>query len=848
MNHYLRVCLFLVLMVSCGGSEQEDLHLNSTAQEDLPNDAVQAADPVASRPSKIRRSTEPSPAPTLDGPSFRLLVLGLSRNGPQAGVWVRSCPESLWQSSKNQEAWANQGTPSQEVLQLPTYQTLGDGVAKLLIPDSEPIIVVAEKDGRWVWQRIEFAKDGAIIRLLFPDEASFALRVIDQDGKPAVGVPVLPFLGARISMDIDIDTGTEIRFSRFPDGLVYLSDIKIFRDIAERMDKSMAEDAGQEVPAAAPLRAYADLLLLEDMFVDLPLPTPDGVIDFQLGPTGSLRVDIIGIDGAHGLASIHGSAETPYFYGTTVKDLAFQNGVLEVPYVGLGLDLNIAIQLEGESGLRRLNVTGPQNAGEQVQATLTIDPTMVISGRLLDSRGRPITGKRVQRAIERSEWDEELEPPMLNVFAGQGYSRSHELSLDEDGRFRAIVNFEKFGEKVYAVQIQFANKAVSWTGDLPIGNGETKLGDLQLETGPALLAGRVINSKGEGIADAKLTLEFERPFRNRTQWMEYPGAPLLSGKDGSFRVPYSYDRGVGRLIARHDSYSQKTPLPVQSGNMSVELRMQMGGELLLTYSAPEGYSDYNLHLTLTGPEGLVTSEPESGYFSKDLSHFRYRGIPPGEYRVALKSEDFKEELLVIPGVFIEAGKLCEDPRLHDVNLASALREIEVVVRNERGEAQSEFNLYVVQEGDAEYLPGVGRLFSFWAPVQSKFDVEVFSDEFGLGSAKNIGSSVDLELHGMQSVHLKVADGMNLDTPGGRVHLMISRDPGLSSFDYMFMPWNPIPVDANRSYTSPIPGPGRYTLYWYQGMPNRMGGHKTSLVLSADDLTGTVVVHPPDDFP
>jgi len=845
MNLYLRACLLLVLIVSCGGSEQEVFLPESTTQEEAPDDAIKSADSVASKPSEVQRSTDSSPLQAIDGSSFRILVLGLSRNGPQADVAVRSCPESLWQSQANQAAWANQGSPSQEVLQLPTYRTLGDGVAKFPTPDSEPIIVVAERDGRWVWQRIENAKDGTMMRLLFPDEASFALRVIDQDGKPAVGVPVLPFVGPRISMDIE--TGTEIRFSRAPDALVYLSDIKFFRDVAESMSKRMAEDAGHEVPPPAPLRAYADLLLIEDMFVELPLPTPKGVIDFQLGPTGSLRVDIVGIDDAAGVASIHGTADAPYFYGTSAKGLAFQNGVLEVPYVGLGLDLNIAIQLEGESGKRRIHVAGPQSAGEHVQATLVIDPTMIVSGRLLDSRGRPITGKRVNRAVESSSRDKKITPPALIVFAGQRWPRSHELSLDENGRFRAIVNFEEFGEKVYAVQIQFANKALSWTGELPMGPGETDLGDVQLDAGPVLLAGRVVNPKGEGIAGVELTLEFERPWQNRTLWMEYPGASLVSAKDGGFRVPYSYDRGAGRMTARHDAYSQKDPFLVQSGDMDIELPMEMGGELLLTYSAPDGYNDYGLQLILSGPEGVLEAEPDDGYFSQDLSYFRYRGVPPGEYRVALKSDNFKEELLVITGVLIEAGKLCEDARLHEVDLSPTLREISVAIRNQRGEAQSDFDLYVVQDGDAEYLPGLGYQQSFWAPVQAKFDVEVFSEEYGLGSAQNIGSAVDIELFGLQSAHLKVADDVNLDTAGGRLHLTLSREPRLDSFDYKFMPWDPQPIDASRTFSSPIPGPGRYTLHWHKGKPDRMGGASTSLVLTAEDLEGTIVVHPPDDF-
>ena len=134
MNHYLRACLLLVLIVSCGGSEQEALLPESATQEEVPDDAIKSADSVAAQPSDIQRSTEPSSTQVIDGSSFRILVLGLSRNGPQAGVSVRRCPESLWQSQDNQAAWTNQGSPSQEVLQLPTYRTLGDGVAKLPPP------------------------------------------------------------------------------------------------------------------------------------------------------------------------------------------------------------------------------------------------------------------------------------------------------------------------------------------------------------------------------------------------------------------------------------------------------------------------------------------------------------------------------------------------------------------------------------------------------------------------------------------------------------------------------------------------------------------------------------------
>jgi len=845
MKPYLHAALFVLVTAGCSKSATE------VSESPIPESSTQSSMEANLEPAtlaspaqqKLQRSTEESSKAVT--PTFRLLLFGLSRGGPQANVKVRVCKESFWLSESNQNAWSTQSKPSEQILQLPFTMSGGDGIVPIPVPTSEAIMVVAERNGRWIWQRFEQAKADAIVPMAFPDEASFGVRVLDQDGNPAPGVSVQPFVGAMSTMEIE--TGAENRLSRTPDGIVFLSDIKLFRDITKDMSARFAKDAGQEPPPPPPLRAYANILSIESMFVDLPLPATQGFIDLHLGPSGSLHVDINGVEHASGSVSISGSADAPNFHGTRINDIPFEDGVVDIPYIGLGLDLSIVIKLQGESGTRRIKVQGPQTAGDRVQASLTIDPTMVISGRLLDSRARPISKDRLARAMQRSARNEKLKPPSLALFTGQLSPRWQPLSLDDEGRFRAIINTKRLGKKVYALQVEFAGKTFSWSGEIPVAPSETDLGDVQLGSGPSLLAGMVVDGQGNGIAGARLTLEFEKETQYGMRWTKYPGAKLVSAKDGSFRVPLSYAGGSGRLTAVHDAYSQIEPLTVQAGNMDTQVLMAMGGELLFTYSSPPGFNHYNLALILTGSQGVVKIEPEDGYFSSDLDHFRYRGIPAGEYDLTLKYSYYEEEILSFSGVTVRAGELCDDPRLNEVDISVGLRQVGLVIRNASGEPISDYSLYIVQDGKPDYIPGVGGEKNLWVPLRAQFDVVVYADEYGTGEQENIASTIDVTLSKIRTARFQVAEGTQLETPGGRLHLMLQREVELSGFDYQFMPWYPQAIGEDLLYSSPVPGPGRYTLYWQQGEERRKGKFSTSVVLTEEDLDGVITVHPPNGF-
>jgi hypothetical protein len=572
--------------------------------------------------------------------TFQIVLVGISR-GPQLHVEVRLCPDSLWESEALRQSLAKDGTPCSEVLALTSVRTGSDGAASFPVPQSGSCVAVAHSAGRWTWQRLERVSANDLIPMPIPDEGTAAMRVVDQDGVPAVGVPITVLFGMKAS---NTDYNTDVpRLSRAPDGFVFLSDMQAQRSISERMFRDMAKREGMQAPPPLRLFAYADILSKDDIKLELPLPVTTAPLEFKLPATGSLHLEVRGIDAAQGTVNIFGSTKSKHFVDTRVEGLPLQDGILDIPYIGLGLELAIKVKLDGESGTRSLSVSGPQSAGEAVHTTLQVEPSATISGRLLDSRGKPITGDRVKRAIAKSSRQDQLDPPKLTLFGDGAYPVKRELTLDEQGHFTAALIDPRQQQSFHAALITFAGKEVSWTGQTTAGVGNTDLGDFQLGAGATLFAGRAVDSRGNGIANVNLLFQSQVENRNGVlQWKDYPGGTTRSSKDGSFRIPHTGASVNGRLIALHATYAQKQNTSVTAGRLDYEIVMVAGGELYFTFTTPKGFHSWDLKPVLIGPSGEVPNKPVSEFVSRELDSYRYHGLAPGLYTLAFRYDDFQD--------------------------------------------------------------------------------------------------------------------------------------------------------------------------------------------------------------
>lgn len=842
-----RLCglLAVVLLFSCGHAEEP----SESSVADV-SDSVDTSNTVLPQETKlelkangktaIRRTDQDNLSES--AATFQLLLVGISR-GPQLNIEARICPDSLWNTATLRQSLAKDSTPSSEVLALPAVRTESDGVASFPVPQSGTCVAVVHSAGRWTWQRLESVAANDLIPMRIPDEGTAAVRVVDQDGAPAIGVPITVLFGMKIHNN-DFNS-EQPRLSRAPDGGVFLSDMKAQRGLSESMYRDMAKRGGMQAPPPLRLFAYANILSKDDVVLELPLPIPTGTLEFKLPATGSLHLEVVGIDAAQGTVSISGSTGSKHFVVTRVEELQLQDGVLDIPFVGLGLDLSIAVKLDGESGTRSLSVGGPLTAGEAVHATLQIEASVAISGRLLDSRGNPITDDRVQRAIAKSSRQDRLKPPKLILF-GDGFSPvKRELTLDEQGRFTAVLVDPRHQQNFHGALVTFAGKEVSWTGRTTAGVGNTDLGDLQLGAGATLFAGRVVDPQGNGIADARLLFQSQVEDRDGIlQWKDYPGGTTHSTKDGRFRVPHTGATVNGRLIALHATYAQEQNISVTAGTMDNEVAMVAGGELYFTFTTPKGFRDWNLEPVLIGPSGEVPNEPESKYVSRELDSYRYRGLAPGLYTLAFRYSGFQDLIHPTEGVAIEAGQTAQDSRLEGIDVGLDLREIPFDIRDEKGYIIPKVSLRVLQ-GDELFTAYTGDDVSFWAPRNAQFHLGVDAEGFAPLLVKDVGNTIKVVLTKPQYVKFEVAAGIPLTSSTGPLYLALAKEIKESRFDYWALPWKPKTLNTKRQYQTVVPGPGRYILYWFPDAEDSENHFTTTIVLTESQMGGTVVVEAPE---
>lgn len=198
-----------------------------------------------------------------------------------------------------------------------------------------------------------------------------------------------------------------------------------------------------------------------------------------------------------------------------------------------------------------------------------------ITGRLLDSGGKPLSGSRVVWTAFRD--DEEL---LVEQTEGTTPAALGEAKTDEAGRFR--VAFEKPGVLV-ALRIVTAGSAEARMAG-PYDSGDTTdLSDVRLP-GSAKLSGRIVDDTGKAVALARVTIvgasggfgEGEVVFLSETK----------AGADGSF-VMVDAPEGSRAISARAAGFIPMTRFALEERS-DERIVMRRGGVVRGTVTDPAG--------------------------------------------------------------------------------------------------------------------------------------------------------------------------------------------------------------------------------------------------------------------
>lgn len=485
-----------------------------------------------------------------------------------------------------------------------------------LPPFDEFAYVSASHDGLYDFDTLRAGRGEAAVLELVPD-ATIRVRVVDPQGEPAVGVPVAirrytEAVSGGPPGGIDISGGkgkgrtvTTINVggqgSPGPRTLAGIDTaaadgIAEFRHVQEIIGE---RKAGQRhtLAIASPLVEPVEAEIGSDGWPDEPLV-------LQLPETGELEVLVVDAEGKPlndplatiTLGQLPEQKDKPRLDTTNFPDFrsAFNRdrvvwvseGRALFPFVGLGLELEAALNREWLSGPLDVKGFGPTEAGER--ATLTVQcpvPDSRLKGRVLDEEGKPLA------STELAFWTE------LVVAGGMATSTGYvNLHTDDGGRFDVLIGPGPTGPgpagdwETLKFSIRDHDRATgstrlaSFEFDVPLEPGTKDLGDVVLALPPLLVSGIVVDDEGEPVSGASIHVEVKEflgpapkdPAKERPFFWRGSDAQSRSGPDGRFEIRWELDREELQLTHFNRATGELDTLVVSRGDTEVRFVVPKG--------------------------------------------------------------------------------------------------------------------------------------------------------------------------------------------------------------------------------------------------------------------------------
>ncbi len=239
-----------------------------------------------------------------------------------------------------------------------------------------------------------------------------------------------------------------------------------------------------------------------------------------------------------------------------------------------------------------------------------------ISGRVLDSSGKPITGARVQWTAYRSD-DEAL----LDETAGKDPAVLGEAASDADGRFRVIL--DKPGVSVALRIVAPGRPSARFPGPFD-SSEENSLFDVQIQSAQPM-SGRVVDEAGKPVAGAKVlvvstdgVLDGDRRSLGEAR----------TGPDGAFSVPDAPE-GARAVVVRTANFVPATRVQLEP-RAEERITLQRGGSGRGLVTDPSGKP----------AAGVIVTTEDAAAQTDSAGKYRLTGLPAGSIHVqALSKED-----------------------------------------------------------------------------------------------------------------------------------------------------------------------------------------------------------------
>ena len=277
-------------------------------------------------------------------------------------------------------------------------------------------------------------------------------------------------------------------------------------------------------------------------------------------------------------------------------------------------------------------VTGFKRQGRMVKTDdepragrLRLNRNGSVSGYVLGEGGEPMRFFDLQLLLHQNDYTE--------GYKLGGFRRFQ----TKDGRFV----LDDLQRDFYSVEIWAKGYAVTASETFLLTQGEQLEGlVIELEKG-AMLAGRVVDPSGAGVADATVSMHFNQ--ESSVDWLRGsfgPQAWLRSGttdEDGRFELE-GLTAGTFQIEVAHPDYSiyrrnDVAVLKDQRNELSEPFVLTPGGSLSGAALDATGLARAGVEVHLNGPDGLFMRMRTDG-----RGQFRFERLPPGRYRLRAVSD------------------------------------------------------------------------------------------------------------------------------------------------------------------------------------------------------------------
>ena len=449
-------------------------------------------------------------------------------------------------------------------------------------------------------------------------------------------------------------------------------------------DRLLTDANGEVVPELRFGARIARLGFVHEPPVEVELPDPEihppadaaELLILTMPPTGWLELCVPALEGhetrRQGLVRRRGSSEP-----ARATPRSIENGVARFR---VGLDLQLEAGLESTPNFPNDWIAAQGPTVEGATTRVELGGAMVV-GRLLTPDGVPITDHSAQivHSYLRSERQRTFGMPSATDAEGEFLwyvppSRAKQANLVITVEGRAASHAESSDSSVPRSLIP---------SDLPaahvplpgLRDGELRqLGDVVLGTGNVLVSGHVVDDLGAPAVGCEIHLQ--RLYHS--EWFGFGEPRAIADDRGHFVIlgPPPPERVA--VLAQGQSYAPVSRVEFAPGARNIDVLVCRKGTVAPKFAKQFVEQHPRAEVRLT-PQAQTLAQPVSVL---DL-RFRPRfSVAPGRYDLTVTANS--ATLVSICDLEVRSGEECRDPRLQLVDIAVAVRTVELRVTDADG--------------------------------------------------------------------------------------------------------------------------------------------------------------------